>query len=141
MTKKAQTIAAKTDTRSRAGARSIGDRAEAAARDYLTRGGFFIEGQNVRFGSLEIDIVARRAELLVACEVRHRRATGTRGPLASITHAKRVAMVRAARQLYLARIKSDPTIERFRIDVAVVEFTPEGPTVEYFPGAVTADAV
>ena len=136
MTKKARTIVAKTDSRAR---RSIGDRAEAAVREYLTDGGFFIEGQNVRFGPLEIDIVARRAELLVACEVRHRRATGTQGALASITYAKRKTMVRAAQRLYFARIKTDPTIERFRIDVAVVHFGADGATVEYFPGAVTAD--
>ena len=49
-------------------------------------------------------------------------------------------MVRAAQRLYAARVKADPTIERFRIDVAVVHFGAEGPTVEYFPGAITADS-
>ncbi|MFO0663835.1 MAG: YraN family protein [Polyangiaceae bacterium] len=137
-TRWARAIAAKTERPNVRHTR--GARAEAAVREHLTDGGFFVEGQNVRFGALEIDIIARRADLLVACEVRYRSGVGVRGPLASITHEKRQRILRAARLLYDARVKTDPTIRRFRIDVAVVHFGPAGDRVEYFPGAITADA-
>lgn len=128
-----------TDPRTRRkSARVSGVRAEAAVRDYLTHSGFFIEGQNVRFGALEIDIVARKEALLVACEVRYRSGVGSFGALASITPAKRDRLLRAAQLLYHARVTNDPSIERFRIDVAVVHFGPDGAQVEYFPGAITA---
>lgn len=128
-----------TDPRTRRkSARATGSRAEAAVRDYLTNSGFFIEGQNVRFGALEIDIVARQGALLVACEVRYRSGAGLLGPLASISTAKRERMLRAAHLLYHARVRDDASIERFRIDVAVVHFGPDRADVEYFPGALTA---
>ena len=116
-----------------------GKQAETAALEFFEHRGFRVLGRNVRFGALEIDLVLREGDLLVACEVRYRARGGHAGALASITRVKRERMLRAAERLYGACIKDDPSIGRFRIDVCVVHFGPDGPSVEHFPGAVTAD--
>ncbi len=112
-------------------------RAEQAVADHLEGEGWTLLGRNVRLGPLEIDIVARRADLVAIVEVR------TRGPgsfvtaFASISPAKRKTLLRAAAR-WSQLHKSEDWL-RLRIDVAAVHFDEQGtPTVDYSPGAITA---
>lgn len=96
-------------------------------------------GTNVRIGRDEIDIVARKADLLVVCEVRTRKAGAVVSGFESIGAAKRRTIVRAASALWRKLGQSDASIQRFRIDVAAVTLEADGPTVSYAEGAMTAE--
>ena len=100
--------------------------------------GFEILGRNVRVGALELDIVARKAELVVIVEVR------TRGPgsfvsgLGSIDAKKRASLVRGSERHWRSALSKLPGVERVRIDVAAVTFDERGTHVEYVEAAITA---
>ena len=79
---------------------ALGRRAELAVADYLVARGFRVLARNVRVGSFEIDVVARRDDLVVAVEVRTRGARSFEGPLESIGPAKQRRMVAAAERLW-----------------------------------------
>lgn len=113
---------------------AVGRSAEAIAAGALESAGFDILWRNRRFGPLELDIVARRNELVVIAEVRFRGACAFEGPLASMTHTKRRTLLRASRALW-ATLCQDRSIRRLRIDV----FAITGEKVEWIEGALTAD--
>src|SRR5271163_2337642 len=69
--------------------RARGRRAEDAVAELLFARGFEILGRNVRAGALELDIVARKAELVVIVEVRTRGAGSFSSGLGSIDAKKR----------------------------------------------------
>lgn len=97
--------------------------------------------RNLRLGPLEIDIVAQKGDLVVACEVRARGPTALASPLASVDAKKRRTIARAAERLWRERLsKLDPP-PRLRIDVAAVTRGPRGAEVEYIAGAITLDEV
>ena len=74
---------------------------------------------NVRLGRGEIDIVARRDDLLVAVEVRARGPRALAGPFASVTLTKR-KRCRSALEALWKYHQQDVTIRRVRFDVAAV---------------------
>jgi putative endonuclease len=117
---------------------SRGRRAEAAAVAYLEAAGYEILARNLRLGALEIDIVARKGDLVAVVEVRTRGAGAYEGALASLAGKKRLYLLRAAERLWRTRFSKMLDVTRIRIDVAVVRFEGEEPTVEYFAGAITA---
>jgi putative endonuclease len=98
--------------RARAGAQ-----AEALAASFLERNGLAIVARNVRSRLGEIDVVAREGNTLVFVEVRLRRHRGFGGAAGSITAAKR-ARIRAAAELYLARL---PRVPPCRIDALLLD--------------------
>ena len=98
--------------RARAGAQ-----AEALAARFLERQGLAIVARNVRSRLGEIDIVARDGGTLVFVEVRLRRRRDFGGAAESITAAKR-ARIRAAAELYLARL---PRVPACRIDALLLD--------------------
>ena len=100
----------------------------------LESAGFVILWRNRRFGPLELDIVARREELVVIAEVRFRGRGAFEGPLASMSIAKRRTLLRASRELW-KELRKDKTIRRIRIDLFAV--TDE--KVEWIEGALTGD--
>lgn len=112
-------------------------RAEECVARYLVNQGFCVVARNLRLGPLEIDIVARRAELVVVVEVR------TRGPSAwttahgSVTGVKRERLRRAARRLWRTRYAHDSSVSRLRIDVAAVRFVEDVAQVDYCVAAIT----
>lgn len=113
-----------------------GRRAELAVADYLFARGFGILGRNVRLGSLELDIVARRRALVVIVEVRTRGKGAYLRAFESIDGPKRARLVRAAELLWRARFAALTTVERLRIDVAAVTFGERSTQVEYIEGAI-----
>ncbi|HVJ88288.1 MAG TPA: YraN family protein [Labilithrix sp.] len=118
---------------------SIGRHAEDLAARHLVANGFEILWQNVRIGSLEVDLVARLGDLVVIVEVRSRGPNAFAGPLASITWKKRRMLLRAARGLWRGRLKNMAGVQRVRLDVIAITSSPTGAVVEWIRGAITEE--
>jgi putative endonuclease len=100
--------------------------------------GYELLDRNLRFGHLEIDLVARKGPLAVVVEVRTRGAGAYDSAFGSVRWTKRGRLLHAADRLWRFRLSRLPGIERMRIDVAAVVFEPEGaPIVRYAKGAIT----
>lgn len=116
--------------------KAIGSRAERAVVRYLGEQGFHIVAVNLRIGRDEIDVVARRGDLVAVVEVRCRSATSWTTAFGSILEAKRRHIRRAAQRLWRERYKHDPSVSRLRIDAATVVFDASSrPVVAYCPAA------
>jgi len=111
-----------------------GRAAEQRAARVLTEAGFELIACNYRCRMGELDLVARRAGLLVIAEVRQRVGAQFGGAAASITAAKRRRIVRAARHLLLCR----PALSRLsvRFDALLIDGA-EGP-VQWLEAAFEA---
>lgn len=105
--------------------------------DHVEAHGFRVLWRNVRIGPLEIDLVAKKADLVTIIEVRSRGPSAFEGPLASITWNKRNMLLRAARGLWRGRLKKMPDVQRVRIDVIAITPTQHGPRIEWIAGAIT----
>ena len=101
----------------RAARAQAGARAEELAARFLAGHGLAIVARNVRSRLGEIDIVAREGDTLVFVEVRLRRRHDFGGAAESITASKR-ARIRAAAELYLARL---PRVPACRIDAVLLD--------------------
>jgi putative endonuclease len=115
-----------------------GRRAEDAVVELLFARGFEILARNVRVGALELDVIARRAELGVIVEVRTRGRGSFVGGLGSIDAKKRASLIRGAERYWRGTLSKVPGIERVRIDVAAVSFEAERTHIEYIEAALTA---
>jgi putative endonuclease len=115
-----------------------GRNAESAAVDYLRSAGFEILDTNLRVGALELDVVARRGDLVAVIEVRTRGRGSYVGPLASVDARKKGRLLRAAARLWRERLSRDESIRRFRIDVVAVTFDGERTVVEHIEAAIVA---
>jgi len=118
--------------------RARGQRAELAAVEHLKGLGFAIDGTNVRVGALEIDVLARKDDLVVVGEVRTRGKGAWTTALASVDRTKQRHLVRAAERLYRERFAKEPEPPRLRFDVFAVELRADGSAhVEHVIGAFT----
>jgi putative endonuclease len=99
---------------------------------YLERLGFTIVERNVRVGRLELDIIARRRNLAVFCEVRARSHDRLMSPAHSIDAGK-VKRVRQAAAQWLRSAGLGAVEVRF--DAAAVVFDGPEPRIEYYEGA------
>jgi putative endonuclease len=131
----------RTQTRTVAAHRSAlswrkGRRAEQAVADYLFASGFAILGRNVRVGFLELDIVARKAALVVVVEVRTRGPSAYERAFESIGPGKRARLRAAVDRLWRECLVSMRGVERLRIDAAEVTSEGERTKVEYVAGAI-----
>ena len=116
--------------------RMQGDAAEERACRHLDRSGFTIVERNFRTRGGEIDIVARKGDVLVFVEVRSREVPGFGTPEESVTPAKRRRIVAAARR-YLSNVP--PTSWReARFDVIAIEGSGEAIVLRHFPAAFDA---
>jgi putative endonuclease len=117
-----------------------GREAEAAAAEKLRANGFQVLWQNLRIGALELDLVAKKGDLVVVVEVRARGPGSYEKPLASISRTKRRTLLRGVRALWKGRISKMPDVKRVRIDVAAVTRDGGGNlTIEWIAGAFTED--
>jgi len=98
---------------------ALGRRGEDAVAALLRERGFAILGRNVRVGRLELDLIARRRDLLVVCEVRARTSTAFGPPVETIGPEK-VRRVRQATARWLATEGRDLGRVRLRFDAAGV---------------------
>ena len=110
----------------------LGRRAEQLVAQYLRERGFHLLGSNVRLGRLEIDLIARRSDLVVFCEVRSRTHDRLVAPAATIDRRK-IARLRQAAAQWLKR--EHPGHVEIRLDAAAVVFdTPNG-RIDYYESA------
>jgi putative endonuclease len=115
---------------------AVGRTAEELAADLLEENGFRIVWRNLRMGPLELDLVAKKEDLVLIVEVRSRRERGARGPLAGIGWTKQRMLLRAARGLWRSRLKKMPEVQRVRIDVVAIVNGPCGAELEWIQGAL-----
>ena len=119
---------------------ALGREAEEAAAEKLRANGFRILWQNLRIGALELDLVAKKGDLVVVVEVRARGPGSFEKPLASISRTKRRTLLRGVRALWKGRIAKMPEVKRIRIDVAAVTRDEAGAlAIEWIAGAFTED--
>lgn len=115
-----------------------GRAAEEAAASYLLAHGFELLWQNLRLGRDELDLVARKQDLLVVVEVRHRGEGAWTGAFASVDYDKRKKLVRATGALLRGPARALTSLTRCRIDVIEVAFDDAGPQIRHAEAAVTA---
>jgi putative endonuclease len=113
-----------------------GRHAETMAAAFLCLNGYVVTDRNVRFGPLEIDLVARRGDVVAVVEVKYRRRGMLGGAGGSVGREKQrfleTAAVRFLRSRRLAGV-------RVRFDVVLIE--PSGPnavTVRHIQNAFRA---
>jgi putative endonuclease len=116
---------------------ALGRDAEDRAAEHVVAAGFTVLWRNLRIGSLELDLVAQRDDLVIIVEVRARGPAAYARPLASITFGKRRMLLRAARGVWRGRLKKMPGVQRVRIDVIAVSYAPGAPRLEWIRGAIT----
>lgn len=112
-----------------------GARAEAAVAAYLQEQGFDIVATNLRVGRYELDVVARREELVVVVEVRFRGSRSWTTGFGSILPEKRRRVRQAAHHLWRTRYSHDSSVARLRIDAAAVVMSASKYVITYCPGA------
>lgn len=94
--------------------RAFGNMGEAAASEYLRKRGWEIVARNVRYGQGEIDIVARKGELLAFVEVKRRSSTRYGQPVEAVSWAKRRHIALAA-AMYVQEHGPQDAMMRFDI--------------------------
>jgi len=97
--------------------------------EWYSARGFEVVARNWRSRQGEIDLVARRAGLLVFCEVKTRASTAFGAPFEAVTRAKQARLRRLAAEW----LRGAPRTGRYdlRFDVASVL----GPSIEVLEGA------
>lgn len=115
---------------------NYGAAAEQAAAELIRQRGWTILHRNWRFGRRELDLVARRNNMVAFVEVRARRSAGYGHPLATIGFRKRHDLEKAARG-WIER--HGRTGDVYRFDVVTVtghwEAGRNAPAVEYVADA------
>lgn len=117
--------------------RAQGDAAEDRACRHLEGSGMTIVERNFRTPGGEIDIVARKGDVLVFVEVRSREAPDFGTPEESVTPAKRRRVVGAARQ-YLSKVPPSSWREA-RFDVIAIEGNGDAAILRHYPAAFDAN--
>ncbi|HEY7762629.1 MAG TPA: YraN family protein [Actinomycetota bacterium] len=116
--------------------RVLGVRGEQAALDLYLRRGFTLVARNWRCSLGEIDLVLRRRDLVVFCEVKTRRGSRAGAGFEAVDGRKR-RKLRALAEVFLLTHASAPVAVRF--DVASVAIgtgeRPGGAQVELFEDA------
>ena len=114
-----------------------GRRAEELAAEFLRARGFEILQRNYLRRLGELDVIARRADLLVIAEVRTRSSAAFGGAAASVDRRKQLRITRAATALLQQR--ADLARLAVRFDVVVVS-DPHGaaPRIEWIQHAFEA---
>jgi putative endonuclease len=116
--------------------RALGQAAETAAADALTRAGLRVVERNVRFALGELDLVCRDGQTMVFVEVKCRQARWGDAPAAAVSWRKRRRLVQLA-QLYLKKHRLAEVRCRFDV-VAVTEDAHGQLAVRHLPDAFDA---
>jgi putative endonuclease len=110
----------------------LGQAGEDAAAALLLSKGCVLLDRNWRCAGGEIDLIARRGETLVFCEVKARRSSRYGAPYEAVNPRKQARLrALAGRWLSEHRVRA----RGVRFDVVSVLFTAEGPRLEHFEGA------
>lgn len=101
----------------------LGTRGESIAADFLIRAGWSIVHRNFRAGRKEVDLVARRGEVVAFVEVKTRRGSRYGDALDAITAHKR----REVEEVALAWIERHGAVgDVYRFDAVAVRMQPDG---------------
>src|SRR5215217_2849709 len=111
----------------------LGDRGERMAADFLERAGWTILARNFRLGHREVDLVARRGEVVAFVEVKTRAGLGYGHPLEAITALKRREIQRVA-QIWVERHGREGDVYRYDA-VAVLILAGGEPEIEHVEDA------
>jgi putative endonuclease len=117
----------------------FGRAAEAAAARYLVRDGWSLIGRNVRIGRGELDLIARRGDVLAFVEVKARRSVAYGAPEDAVDGRKRRQVARLAELWLAARPWALRGIRDVRFDVIAVDASTRPPEIRHLPGAFTLD--
>ena len=112
---------------------------EDQAERFLKQQGYRIVGRRVRVGERdELDLVARREEVLVFVEVKTRKSEEMGRPFSAVTLAKRRNLSRAAVR-YMEKLGTSRRPPYFRFDVVEVVGQPEdrNPLIRHIENAFT----
>ena len=96
----------------------LGDKGERLAADFLVRNGFEIIDRNFRFQHAEIDLIVRKGNLIVFCEVKTRKSDAY-GTGEEAVDRKKQDQIRRAAEGFVSKNGLDDL--EFRFDVIVVE--------------------
>lgn len=80
---------------------SIGKKGEQLAADYLEGNGYQIEERNFRFKRAEVDIICRKAQLLIFVEVKYRSSKGYGLPEEFVSVNQQEKIISAAEEYML----------------------------------------
>jgi len=94
----------------------MGERGEALAAQWYRQAGFEIAARNWTCREGELDVVARRDELVVFCEVKARASDRFADPALAVDYRKQAKVRRAA----FRWLEGQPWQPRLRFDVAIV---------------------
>ncbi len=111
--------------------RATGAEGETLAIDFLRRKGFSILHRNLRLHPYEIDIVARKGDVVHLVEVKTSRLPGW-DPIIQMTPAKETALTEAAD----AFLRQYPETENIQIDLVAVILTGKQPVIRYYPDII-----
>lgn len=113
--------------------KQLGDRGEELAARYLERAGWMIVDRNFRMGRKEIDLIARRGEVIAFVEVKTRAGLGYGHPLEAITWKKRREIQQVAAAWIDRKGREEDT---YRFDAVAVQVGGGGaPTIEHVEDA------
>lgn len=90
----------------------LGRAGEEEAARWLARNGWTILARNFRLGHKEVDLIARRGEIVAFVEVKTRAGPGWGHPLEAVTRAKRAEIATVARA-WIARHGRRGEVYRF----------------------------
>ena len=110
----------------------LGIKSEALAADHLRSLGYRIEQANYRVGHKEIDLIARKDDLVAFVEVKARGGAGYGHPLEAITWAKRREIASVARVWIAAHGRPALT---YRFDAIAIIWRGAEPRIEHIPNA------
>lgn len=105
--------------------RDLGNKGEHLAAHYLTSKGYKILHRNWHFGHKELDLVARKADIIVVVEVKTRTTDYWEEPKESVRRKKQKMMVEAA-DGYIQRHQLNCDV---RFDIVSIVLTPGMPPV------------
>jgi putative endonuclease len=117
----------------------FGRAAEEAAARYLVRNGWTLLGRNVRIGRGELDLIARRGDVLAFVEVKARRTAEYGTPEDAVDARKRRKVARLAEIWLSVRPWALRGVRDVRFDIVAVDATSRPPAVRHLAGAFTLD--
>ncbi len=112
--------------------RRVGILAEDATARWYEARGYVVLARNWRVREGEIDVVARRGDVVVFCEVKARASNRFGSPFEAVTAAKQLRLRRLAARYLAASPQRGCTV---RFDVAAVSPSADGPSVDVIEAA------